>query len=131
MSKKGMQKERDLVNLLEKNGFRAVRIAGSGGGSRNNPKPDVLCINKQIAYAIELKSSNQDVIYINKSQILSLSRFCEDFGIYPLVCVKFSRVPFIFLRLRELSCTDGGNRRITRKSAIELSKCKKNSVICL
>ena len=105
MSKKGIQQERDLVNLLNENGFRAVRIAGSGAGSRGNPKPDVFCINSTIAYAIELKSSNRDVIYIDNKQIRSLISFCDGYGIYPLVCVKFSRVPFVFLRLRHKSTT--------------------------
>lgn len=131
MSKKGIQQERELVSLLNENGFQAVRIAGSGAGSRNNPKPDVVCINKSIAYAIELKSSNRDVIYIDNKQIRSLIRFCDGYGIYPLVCVKFSYVPFVFLRLRELECTDKGNRRISRETAKSLAECKKYLVSCL
>lgn len=128
MSKKGLDKERELVNLLNENGFRAVRIAGSGGGSKKQGKPDILCINRSIAYAIELKSSCRDVIYINKNQINSLIRFCDGYGIYPLISVKFTRIPFVFLRLRDLECTDRGNRRISRETVRSLSKCEKYCV---
>ena len=131
MSKKGIQQERELVNLLNENGFQAVRIAGSGAGSRKNPKPDVLCVDKSVVYAIELKSSSKDVIYIDNKQIRSLIRFCDGFGINPLVCVKFSYVPFVFLRLRDLECTDNGNRRISRETAKSLAKYEKYSVSCI
>ena len=131
MTKKGTQQERDVVKLCEENGFRAFRIAGSGGGSKNNGKPDVVCINKTIAYAIEVKSSSKDMIYIEDRQIRSLIHYCDGYGIYPLVCVKFSRVPFVFLRLNDLECTDNGNRRISRKSALFRSKFKKYTVSSL
>lgn len=128
MSKKGLDKERELVNLLNDNGFRAVRIAGSGAGSKKNGKPDVLCINSTIAYAIELKSSSRDVIYIDKNQIDSLIHFCDGYGIYPLVSVKFTRIPYVFLQVRELDCTENGNRKISRETARGLSKCEKYCV---
>ena len=41
---------------------------------------------------------------------------------------KFTRIPFVFLQVRELDCTENGNRKISRETARGLSKCEKYCV---
>lgn len=123
--KKGLNKERELVNYLNNQGFKAVRIAGSGAGTKKDTC-DILASNKRNIYAIELKSSSKDNIYINQKQIKELINFSNDFGSVPVVAVKFSYKPFIFLFIDNLNVTDKGNFKINR---LELDKFKNKTVL--
>lgn len=123
--KKGISKERNLVNYLEKIGYTAVRIAGSGGGTER-PLPDVIASNKKIIYGIELKSSSKKVIYIKKHQIENLKIFCDKFGAYPIICIKFNYIKYTFLKISNLIKTEKGNFKITKKALNEIIKNKQN-----
>ena len=53
--KKGTDAERDLIHIFWKNGWAAVRIAGSG--SMKYPSPDILAGKNGTLYAIECKTT--------------------------------------------------------------------------
>ena len=53
MSKKGAIEERHIVHIFEQNGYSAIRIPASGGGTKLD-RPDVLAGNGYNTYAIEL-----------------------------------------------------------------------------
>lgn len=112
--KKGLDKERDLVNYLYSLGFAAVRVAGSGAGTKRDTC-DILAGKEKDIYAIELKSSSKDNIYIDRKQIRELIRFSRRFGAKPRVAVKFTYEPYLFLRIQELRGTKKGNYKFTRK----------------
>lgn len=112
--KKGIDKERDLVNYLDFKGFRAVRVAGSGGGTKKD-RCDILAGNGNKIYAIELKSSSKDRIYINKAQIRELYRFSRGFGAIPVIAVKFTYEPYKFIDFNDFIYTKRGNYCIKRE----------------
>lgn len=111
--KRGIKTEREAVNYLESIGICAFRICGSGGGSKR-PLTDVMASNNIIDYGIEVKSSKKDYILFEDSQIKRLIKFCDKFGAMPLVCVKFSNEPFVFLKLHHLELTKEGNYKAVR-----------------
>lgn len=123
--KNGLNKERDLVNYLEYKGLPSVRVAGSGGGTRKD-KPDIISFDKGKAYAIELKSSSNDSIYISEEQIKELYRFAERAGIIPVIAIKFTYLPYCFMTSRDLKVVGDGNYRIDREKA---SKFKNKLVL--
>ena len=112
----GTKKERDLVNYLNFNGFTAVRVTGSGGGTKND-RPDILAGNKGDIYVIELKSSSKDIVYLRKEQIKELYRFADGFGAVPVVAVKFTYLPYCFMSSKDLTVTKGGNYTFNREKA--------------
>ena len=114
MSKKGSYEERYLVKYLEKHGYAATRIPASGGATKSD-RPDVLAGNGEDIYAVEVKSSKKDVIYIRHEQLLELKRFSKKFGATPLVCVKFTREPYTILSTDQLNRTAYGNYKISRE----------------
>ena len=79
MSKKGSVEERDLVNKLWDAGFAAMRAPASGGATKR-PLPDVLAGNGDLYLAIEVKSSRNEHIYIDKEKITNLIEFSDIFG---------------------------------------------------
>lgn len=115
-AKKGINQERELVKWLYEKGYTAVRIAGSGGGTKR-PSTDILAGDGAYHYAIELKSSNKDVIYIKHEQIRQLKEFASGFGAIPLVCANFSYLNYVFAQPDKLSTTDCLNYKITRAQA--------------
>lgn len=104
MSKKGSVEERDLVNKLWDAGFAAMRAPASGGATKR-PLPDVLAGNGDLYLAIEVKSSRNEHIYIDKEKITNLIEFSEIFGATAYVGVKFIRKPWRFVKLDDLHVT--------------------------
>ena len=111
MSKKGSIEERDLVNKLWDAGFAAMRAPASGGATKR-PLPDVLAGNGKIYLAIEVKSSRQDHIYIDKEKIDNLIEFSDIFGATPYVGAKFIRKKWRFIKLDDLHVTRSNNYRV-------------------
>lgn len=119
--KKGIKKERELVRWLNKHGYKAFRIAGSGAGTKE-PSSDVVCGDGVNYYIIEVKSSSKDTIYINQDQIRDLEACCKMFGATPLVCANFTYQSYVFLSPCHLSVTDGWNYKITREQAKNIKR---------
>lgn len=128
MTKKGMDKERRLVRYLENKGYGAVRVAGSGAGTPN-PRPDIVAGKPNIKYAIELKSSDKNTIYIGRKQVEDLKKFAHSFGSRAIICAWFTRERPCFLEIGSLSKTKGDNYKVSRKS-IHLLQMEQKTV-CL
>ena len=114
MSKKGAIEERHIVHIFEQNGYSAIRIPASGGGTKLD-RPYVLAGNGYNTYAIEVKSSRKNNIYIRKEQINELKRLSKRFGAKPVICVKFTYKPYIILTIEQIFRTRTGNYKITRE----------------
>ena len=129
-SKKGSQHERELVILLDENGFAVMRAPASGGAT-NRELPDVLAGNGSEVYAIEAKSRGSDVVYLTKEEVSELLYFSENFGAKPLIGVRFdikygdpahgddTNPGWYFLPPQELYRTESGNYRVKKEVAIE------------
>lgn len=92
---KGSRYERELVDLLWKSGFAAVRVAGSGSSS--HPAPDVIAGRGKTLFAIEVKYSSGERIYLGKEEVNDLLSFSNRMGAKPLIGVRFRGMEWRFL----------------------------------
>jgi len=104
--KRGSNAEREILHLLSKNGFSVARVAGSGMISETSC--DLFAGNRKKKYAIEVKISSKNKRYLNKEQIKKLIEFSKDFGLTPLVAVKFLRKGWFFIDPKKLEKTNKG-----------------------
>src|SRR3989338_4199688 len=112
---KGANVERQLVKLFTENGWRALRVAGSGV---NDDSPCDLIAGKvgKKGYTIEAKSSKQKNIYITKSQIEDFMRFSLMLGLQPALAIRFNNNGWIFLYPAQMGDT-GNNWVVSLKNA--------------
>ena len=98
---KGSKAERELVKLFAENGWRSLRVAGSGV---NDESPCDVLVGKlgRKGCAIEAKSSKKDRIYISKSQIEDFVLFASMMGLEPVIAVRFNYEGWIFLNPQQL-----------------------------
>jgi len=104
LKSKGINAERELIHMFWKNGWAAVRVAGSGNSQF--PSPDIVAMKLNKLYAIECKVSKTDYQYIPKEDIQQLKLFAETAQAIPIIAVKFNRQGWTFLFLHNLKETD-------------------------
>jgi holliday junction resolvase Hjr len=97
---KGTNAERELIHLLWKRGYAAIRVAGSG--SSHYPSPDIVAGNIQRKLAIECKSVKGTVKYLPKEEVLALQQFCSIFGCEPWIGIRFARNEWFFVAPEDL-----------------------------
>lgn len=97
---KGSNAERELYEMFVANGFRAVRVAGSG--RMDNADCDLIAGKKGEKYCIEVKSSKKPVKYITKEQIESFLIFAEIFNLIPVIALRFNRMGWFFISPTDL-----------------------------
>lgn len=98
---KGSKAERELYDMFVANGFRAVRVAGSG--MMENTACDLIAGKSGDGkYAIEVKSSKSPSKYITKEQIEQFIIFSEIFGLTPVVALRFNREGWFFINPSQL-----------------------------
>lgn len=98
---KGSKCERELYDLFVQNGFRAVRVAGSG--MMENTACDLIAGKSGAGkYSIEAKSSKSPNKYITKEQIEEFVIFSEIFGLTPVVALRFNREGWLFISPNQL-----------------------------
>lgn len=87
----GSDREREMVNFLEDHGWGAVRLGGSGSGTKRN-LPDILAGDGGSRYwGIEEKySGSNKQCYITAEKATGLREFCTRFGLRPLAAVRYS-----------------------------------------
>lgn len=93
--RKGTDSERELVNMLWRAGFAAIRSPASGAATKN-PLPDIIAGNGKRYLSIEVKSSSKDRFYIKKEDIKDLVTFSKRFGAEPYLGVKFNGEKWAF-----------------------------------
>jgi len=101
---KGANVERQLVKLFTENAWRALRVAGSGV---NDDSPCDLIAGKvgKKGYAIEVKSSRKNRIYITKAQIDDFMTFALSLGLQPIIAVRFNHQGWLFLNPEKMEDT--------------------------
>ena len=110
MSKKsvGIGAEREIIHMFWKEGWAAVRVAGSG--SIKYPSPDVLASNNLRKLAIECKSTRGVRQHFSRREIEELKQFSRVFGAEAWVAVKFKsgQKGWWFLSVEDLNETEKG-----------------------
>ena len=114
---KGDRRERELVNRLHDKGFAVMRAPASGSATQRE-LPDVLAGNGETFYAIEVKSSAGNPIYLTGEEVEALVYFSRNFGAKARIGVRFDREEWYFFHPGELHVTDGGNYRVKKELAI-------------
>ena len=114
MSRKGDVEERKVVKIFEDLGYGAIRVPASGARTKSD-KPDVIAGNGRFHFAVEVKSSKNDYIYIRKKQVEELERFSARFGAKPLIVAHFTRLPYTVFNPARLERTKNGKYKIHRK----------------
>jgi len=114
--KRAADYERILVNRFWDHGFAVMRAPSSSGTSKM-PRPDVFAgsARKGMLIALEIKTSRQNVFYIQKEQIEGLLEFADRIGAKAYVAVKFvgKRMDFLFLSVPgALTQSKGGSYRV-------------------
>ena len=98
---KGSKCERELFDMFVSNGYRAVRVAGSG--TMDNAECDIIAGKKgNRKFAVEVKSSKTPVKYITKEQIEKFIVFSEIFGLVPIIALRFNREGWYFVKPKDL-----------------------------
>ena len=117
---KGSKAERELLSLFTENGWRAVRVAGSGV---NDDSPCDLIAAKlgHKGYTIEAKSSKKTTIYIKKSQIEDFMLFSSTIGLKPVIAARFNFQGWYFISPEDLA-NSGKNWALSIKTAKEKGK---------
>ena len=116
-NRKGDRRERELVNLLDEAGFAVMRAPASGSATERE-LPDVLAGDGDVFYAVEVKSSAGDPIYLTGEEVEALVYFSRNFGAKARIGVRFDREDWYFFHPGDLYVTDGGNYRVKRETAL-------------
>jgi Holliday junction resolvase len=93
---KGSKAERELVKLFTEQGWRAVRVAGSGL-SDDSPCDLIVGKTNRKGFTIEAKSSKKKIIYIKKDQIQDFIVFSHTIGLKPVIAARFNYEGWIFI----------------------------------
>lgn len=120
---KGANAERELFQMFIENGYRSVRVAGSG--TMENADCDLLSGKKGRKYCIEVKASRKPVKYISKEQVERFIIFSQIFGLKPVIAVRFNRLGWFFLNPKDMK--DSGknwviNLELARKKGKKFSQ---------
>jgi Holliday junction resolvase len=101
---KGSKAERELLDILTENGWRAVRVAGSGVND-NSPCDLMAAKLGKRGFVIESKSSKKTSIYITKEQISDFVLFSQMIGLNPVIALRFNREGWFFIHPSQLKDT--------------------------
>jgi len=99
---KGSKAERELLSIFTENGWRAVRVAGSGVND-NSPCDLIAAKVGKKGYTIEAKSSKKTAIYITKEQIEDFVLFSSILGLTPVIALRFNYEGWIFINPSQLN----------------------------
>ena len=101
---KGSNAERELVKLFTQQGWRSVRVAGSGVGE-DSPCDIIAARAGKKGFTIEAKSSKKTSVYITKSQIEDFMLFSSIIGLKPVIALRFNYEGWLFLDPKHLKDT--------------------------
>lgn len=101
---KGSKAERELIEILTENGWRAARVAGSGVND-NSPCDIIAAKVGRKGCVVEAKSSKKAIIYITKEQINDFVLFSQIIGLNPVIALRFNYEGWFFISPHQLRDT--------------------------
>jgi len=118
---RGAESERRLADLLRSRGFAVMRAPASGSRTKH-PMPDLVagCARLGKRWAIEVKTSRRQRLYVPHESIEQLVKFAEIFGCEPYIAIKFKgfRAGWLFMTPDSLAVTPRGNHSMSLKEAL-------------
>lgn len=99
--RKGYAAELELVDLLVRRGFYAVRVPVSGG--RSFPC-DVLAAKGRDKRAYEVKTTKKKILCLHEENIKPLVEFCRKFDFRAYIAVRWKykkKDPWTFIEINE------------------------------
>jgi len=100
---KGLNAERELVRKFNEEGWRSIRVAGSG--SIKYPAPDVIAAKGSRRLVIECKTTKYSSQYLGEQQINELVAFAKALLAEPWVGVRFDNENWFFVSVEDLKKT--------------------------
>ncbi|USG99985.1 Holliday junction resolvase [Thermococcus argininiproducens] len=107
--RKGASAERELIKMLEKEGFAVVRSAGS-------KKVDIVAGNGKTYLCIEVKTTRSDKLYLSEEDLMKVKSFSSTFGGRGIIAVKFINNGWYFFDADDLK-KSGKNYKISLQIA--------------
>ncbi len=96
--------------------------APASGSATKRPLPDMVAGSRQrgLWFAIEVKTTRAETLYVDNESIHQLVEFAQTFGCEPFLAVKFKGRgrSWLFLKPSQLTPTRGQNYRTTLKEAL-------------
>ena len=117
---KGSNAERELLRIFTEQGWRAVRVAGSGVND-DSPCDMIAAKLGKKGFAVEAKSSKKSTIYITKAQIEDFVLFANIIGLKPVIATRFNYQGWIFVHPENLKDT-GKFFAVSLQTALEKGK---------
>ena len=93
VGKKGINAERELIDLLKRKGFFVIRAAGSG----LMKTPDVLAFKLGSYFGFEVKAHRKNYLTVLKHQIENLKNWEKNTGINMYIAWKTKKFGFLFI----------------------------------
>ena len=119
---RGVQYERNLARLLWEGGFAVIRAPASGAATPM-PRPDIIAghSGRGIQFAIEVKTTRKETLYVARESVKQLIDFSERFGCRPILAIKFKgkRKPWLFMDPQQLEVTRALNFKTSLTEALD------------
>lgn len=119
---KGARGERELIGILEDNGFACLRAPASGAGTERE-LPDVIAGDGDVFFVFEVKRwDNKDYGYLSKKEFGDLEFFAESFGAKARAAIRFDHCDWGFFQREELKETKKNLRCDNFKTSEEVTR---------
>ena len=124
--KRGLQYEKELAADLHHHTNTMIVFGGGTSGNVRIPQPDLLIVDTDLLFAIEIKKTSKDRFYIQSDdidQLINSIPYTLDDQVIPLLLVKFNhREPVIIDLLPFPAVPDQFNEHWTKESSLRLDK---------
>lgn len=115
---KGARSERELLNILDGEGYSVIRSAGSGV---NALSPDLIAVRKGRLIAIECKAWNRGSLALDPEQYQKLVEWEANSAFPTFVAWRMNGMGWFFIKLEEFE-KGRSNWNITRKKVLGLNR---------
>lgn len=108
--------ERRLARFFDEADYAVMRSPASGSRT-DRDQPDVFATTGDESLALEEKYTEDadGTIYVERDEVMSLSRFATKAGATPLIAARFAQTKTFYLfRPRDIETTDAGSLRISK-----------------
>lgn len=115
---KGARSERELLNILDGEGYSVIRSAGSGV---NSLSPDLIAVRDGRLIAIECKAWDRGSLALDPEQYQKLVEWESNSAFPTFVAWRMNGMGWFFIKLEEFE-KGRSNYNITKKKVLGLNR---------